>query len=226
LLERTEESERDEGDLHLARCLEIARELDMPGLVTRAEALRRPADRVEAAVAPVVFTLDREGDVWVVARPSRSFRLKDTRGLQMLALLVKNPGREVHALALGGGGDPGDLGDAGDVLDADAMSAYRERLEDLREPRSKRSGWGVPMGVSKARAEIEMLAQQLAQGVGLAAGRARPGSIRRARATNVQRRIKDAIGRIEKHDAELDVTSAGPCAPERSCVFDPAKKSK
>src|SRR5260370_1291979 len=80
-----------------------------------------------AGVAPCV-ALGREGEYWTLTCNSGSFRLRDSRGLQILAQLLEHPGREVHVLALGALGDPGELGGAGDVLDADAARSYRARL--------------------------------------------------------------------------------------------------
>lgn len=67
----------------------------------------------------------------------RSFRIRDIRGLGMLAKLVESPERELHVLDLAADAlPPGaamDLGDSGEVLDAKARDAYKARIVDLRE---------------------------------------------------------------------------------------------
>jgi hypothetical protein len=189
----------------------------MPGLLPP-EVSRAP--RAPDARAP--FTLERQGDVWLVTRGPRSFHLKDTRGLQLLSELVANPGREMHALALGGA-VPGDLGDAGEVIDQRAALAYRERLEDLREMEREAEEHGDAARLANARDEIERLAEQLSAGLGLGGRGRKAGSIAERARTNVQRRIKDAIQRIGKHDAELGRYLASTIRTGTFCIYDPAR---
>lgn len=236
---------------HASRALELARELDVPRLGERVlalgvlggdeagsgrEAAPAPSPRIEAATpsrasaasepssragAALEFTLTREGDVWLIARGAHSFRLKDSRGLQMLSALVREPGREMHVLALGGGGDPGTLGDAGQVLDARAAHAYRERLEDLREAEREAEELGDTARLTAVREEIEQLAQQLSEGIGLGGRERRAASVAERARTNVQRRIRDAIARIEKCDPELGRYLGWTVRTGTFCVFDP-----
>jgi tetratricopeptide (TPR) repeat protein len=215
------ETDRAEADEQRARSLRLARELGMPGLLALAEA---PSSRPARATArvPLPFGLERQGDVWLVTRGPRSFHLKDTRGLQLLSELVANPGREVHALALGGA-DPGDLGDAGEVLDERAVAAYRERLEDLRETEREAEELGDGARAAKARVEIERLAEQLSAGLGLGGRGRKAGSIAERARTNVQRRIKDAIQKIEKNDPDLGRYLGTTIRTGTFCMFDPGR---
>lgn len=192
--------------------LKIARGLDMALLVARAG---RPAFPIDAAVpskppsippraqGPAMrFELVREGEIWAVTTERGTFRLKETRGLVMLAYLLERPGEEVHVLALGAN-DPGDLGDAGEVLDKEAVRAYRERIGDLREAEREADEFGDNVRAAKAREEIEALAREIAGGVGLG-GRHRKAAAAAQRArVNVQRRLKDAIDRIKAEDLLL-----------------------
>ena len=77
--------------------------------------------------------MTREGDVWTVRFDARTVRLKDAKGMRLLARLLSDPGHEIHALDLAGA--PGLVGgdDGGPVLDAAAKDAYRRRLNDLAE---------------------------------------------------------------------------------------------
>jgi len=216
----------------LERGLGIARQLGMPGLAVRAEKLLAPdAAKVATPTPPTdatatarpTFSLTREGDVWLVARPPRSFRLKDSRGLHMLAHLLAHPRQEVHVLALGRGGDPGQLGDAGEAVDAQAMAAYRRRLSDLRERERDAEELGDVHRLALVREEVERLAQQLSQSVGLGGQGRRAASISERARTNVQRRIKEAIGRIEKSDPELGQYLSWTVRTGTFCVFDPGR---
>jgi tetratricopeptide (TPR) repeat protein len=221
LVARGTDADRARGAEHLARGLAIARELGMAGLVAFAESPSAPA-AAPAASSALPFNLERQGDVWLVTRGARSFHVKDTRGLHLLAELVAKPGREMHALALGGG-DPGELGDAGEVLDDRAALAYRERLEDLREMEREAEEMGDSARLAKARDEIEKLAEQLSAGLGLGGRARRAGSIAERARTNVQRRIKDAIQRIEKNDAELGRYLSATIRTGTFCMFDPER---
>ncbi len=223
---------RDKAVKLIERGLALARQIRMPGLVVRAEVLiasaaapdvRAPVAEATTTAAPLDFSLIREGDVWLITRPLRSFRLKDSRGLQMLAHLVANPGREVHVLALGQGGDPGQLGDAGEAVDAKAMAAYRRRLSDLREMEREAEELADDARLGRVREEIEQLAQQLSQSVGLGGRGRRAASIAERARTNVQRRIKEAIGRIEKGDPELGQYLSWTVRTGTFCAFDPAR---
>jgi tetratricopeptide (TPR) repeat protein len=153
-----------------------------------------PAAALPAAPA---FSLRREGDYWTVTVGDQVCRIKDTRGLQLLAELCAHPGREFHVLALSGSGGEGSLGgDAGEALDAEAIAEYRARVEELDEEIAEAESFADAARASRAREERAAIAAELAAGVGLG-GRARRvgGAAERAR-TNVQRRIRGAIKKI------------------------------
>ena len=48
------------------------------------------------------FRLIRDGEVWLCECEAQVFRLRDSRGMQMLARLVATPGQEIHVLDLMG----------------------------------------------------------------------------------------------------------------------------
>jgi tetratricopeptide (TPR) repeat protein len=205
LLER-----RGPGDAERARTLidegqALAGTLGLETFPRRLAQLQAPASAPPAARASAplpaapAFTFVREGDYWTVRSGEAVCRLKDSRGVQMLAELCAQPGREFHVLALsGGGGDDGGAlaGDAGEALDAEAMADYRARVEELDEEIAEAESFGDPARASRAQEERAAIARELAQGVGLG-GRARRvgGAAERAR-TNVQRRIRGAIKKI------------------------------
>jgi hypothetical protein len=186
----------------------IATELGLKKLQERlaqcadAPATREPAEPAgDVAGLPAVryFRVSPEGEVWVCECEGATFRLRDSRGMQMLARLVSVPGREIHVLDLMGAmtsGQPIDSGDSGAALDERSRREYRRRLESLRAQLEEAEGHHDLAGAEAAREEIEVLSAELSRAFGLG-GRARRvgSSVERAR-VNVQRRLKHAVERI------------------------------
>jgi tetratricopeptide (TPR) repeat protein len=170
--------------------------------------LDREAERYVAGLAPSALpqpfhlVLEREGEMWVVEGPAhRRFRIKHSKGLAYLSVLVESPRREFHVLTLIGVAHR--TGDAGPMLDARARSEYRARVEALREALDEAESFGDLDRAGRARAELETLSGELAAAVGLFGRDRRAASdVQRAR-VNVQRRLKDAIDAIGQFDPQL-----------------------
>jgi hypothetical protein len=190
----------------------IANELGLHGMTQAFEELAGVAGRatLPAAIAPAVapapevssFSLVKDGELWAFAYGGRSFRLKDSRGVQMLAELLLHPNREFHVLTLAGS-DAIDSGDAGEVIDRDAAQAYREHVEDLREQITEAESWGDAARAEGLRNKLEQIAAELARGVGLGGRTRRAGAAAERARVNVQRRLRDAIKRIGEQDPKL-----------------------
>jgi non-specific serine/threonine protein kinase len=170
----------------------------------------------------------REGETWLIENGGQTIRLKDVRGLGMIARLLASPGREVHALDLAG--DPAspnegavvDLGDAGEVIDARARDAYRKRISDLRDELEEAERFADIGRVERCRCEIDALTEQLASAVGLGGRERRTGSSgERARITT-QRRIREAIRRISEQDAELGRHLDWTVRTGTFCAYEPS----
>ncbi|HKP58935.1 MAG TPA: hypothetical protein VJV78_19575, partial [Polyangiales bacterium] len=205
LVARNQPGDAERGRELLAEANSLAREMAMPGLLAWIDAKPAPSapPPVAAGLTPETFSLQREADVWLIRHGERSFRLKHSRGLELLARLVEEPGRELHALQLASGGDPGNLGDAGEAVDPQAVRAYRARIEALREREQTAETLGDSDAAERARGEIEQIAGHLSAALGLGGkGRKAAAASERAR-VNVQRRIKDAIARIAAEDPVL-----------------------
>ncbi|MFN7951434.1 MAG: AAA family ATPase [bacterium] len=182
-----------------------------------------------APAASLVFELRRAGETWEVSRAGRTVHLRDSKGLRMLGALVDEPRRERHvldlvALADGGAGDGNgviDRGDAGELLDARARDAYRQRAMELRAELEEAERWNDAARAQRAHGELDALSEELARGVGLG-GRDRraAGAAERAR-VNVQRRLRDAIRRIEEQDLELGRHLARAIRTGTFCSYDP-----
>ena len=188
----------------LEEALAIAAELGLTSLAASIEQLRargaEPAAPAATAVPSMAyFRLSPDGEVWVCECEQRTFRLRDSRGMQMLARLVAMPNQELHVLDLmgaSGGDSPVDAGDSGDVLDERARRDYRRRLESLRAQIEEAESMNDIAGAEAAREEIEQLSAELSRAFGLGGRARRAGSnVERAR-VNVQRRLKHAIERI------------------------------
>jgi hypothetical protein len=67
---------------------------------SRAWAWRRSSPRGPRPEPPLRF--DREGAIWSVTFEGASYRFKDSKGMQIVAYLLRNPGREFHVLHLAG----------------------------------------------------------------------------------------------------------------------------
>ncbi len=151
----------------------------------------------------------QEGEFWTIAFEGAAFRLRDTKGLHQIAALLRQPGRELHALdlvAVQPGEDeaprpPG--GDAGPILDAQAKAQYRERLEELADELQEAERFNDRERLARATEERAALARELAGAVGLG-GRDRKAASDAERArVNVTRSVKAALERIGEHSPAL-----------------------
>ena len=227
----------DEAHASLERALAQARaiggapfvariERELAALAAKAGKPSQPAAAASAAAPAEPVTMVDEGDVWVLSYAGRVVRLRASRGLAMLARLVAAPRRELHVLDLGGGGASGggpgiDTGDAGPLLDAQARAAYRDRYEDLEQAIADAEADNDPARAEKARAELEMLADELSRGVGLGGRERRAGAAAERARVNVQRRLKDALDRIAAADAELGRHLARSVRTGTFCCYEP-----
>jgi hypothetical protein len=205
LLARRGPGDRDRAVALIGDAHAVATELGQTGLLSRLAALTAGPD-VAPAGAPTGSKLElrREGDYWCVSYGGRTARLRDSRGLSFLARLVENPGHELHVLQLTSAtAEHHDAGDAGPMLDASAVRDYRRRLLELREELEEAERFGDVGRASKAREEMEFLTNELAHSVGLGGRERRAGNAAERARTTVQKRLRDAIQRIESELPDL-----------------------
>ncbi len=225
-------------ELERARSLlaEVSRDAGALGYVAlgeAAEALARQLSGSSSNAAPPLplpvttgFTLTREGEFYTVEHEGRVARLKNSMGVRLLEILVTSPGRERHVLELvSSEGAQLDRGDAGELLDQQAISEYRRRLEDLRETSREAEAFGDMTRRSKAEAEIEALGDELARGVGLGGRGRRAGAAAERARINVQRRLRDAIQRIENELPELGRHLSWAVKTGVFCSYSPDRRS-
>ncbi|TMB37825.1 MAG: hypothetical protein E6J55_25605 [Deltaproteobacteria bacterium] len=192
----------------------------MDGLVAKARHLgldpAATAEAQEPADGEAVF--HHEGDVWTVTYAGKSVRLRHGKGLADIAILLANPGKEIHvadliAASASASPDPrgtptADLvaqglqvsrGASGDtVLDDRARADYRERLADLHRELEDAERCNDEGRVARARAELDFIAGELASAFGLGGRSRRADSpIERARKA-VASRIRFSLGHIAR----------------------------
>jgi hypothetical protein len=155
-----------------------------------------------------VATLASDGKWWTAGCSDTAVRLPDTKGLRYLAELVAHPGAERHVLDLvdivegvssaENGVDRRHLGDAGELLDGTARTAYRRRIEVLRDEVEDALAMGDDERAAALQAELDALVGELARAFGLG-GRQRAASSASERARlNVTRALRAAIARLSE----------------------------
>lgn len=167
----------------------------------------------------------REGEYWTVCYRGRVLRLKNMRGLEYIAFLLGQPGKEVHALDLSALINRGAssaavrerpvqpsnedrmrvarLGDAGPVLDAKSRARYRSRLGALGREVEEAERLNDVLKAAAARREMEMLARELSAGGRRGGGPRLAGSYAERARINVRNNISAALRAIRRHDEEL-----------------------
>jgi hypothetical protein len=248
LARRDEGGDRERALELLGEAEPIAAELRVEKIAEEIETLRselggrerRDGAPAAAADADSDFaSLRREGEVWTFDFGPRSVRMRDSKGVRYLAVLLANPGVEIHAVELAGAdseyegtdarrrpssaaelGGPG-ADDAGPVLDAEAKAAYRRRLEELREEAEEADSFNDPERAARAREEIDFLQRELAAAVGLG-GRDRKAasSTERAR-VSVTKAIRATIKRVAEHDPMLARELEATVRTGSFCVHEP-----
>ena len=215
-------------DEAVARCTAIGARLDLarartaladalvrrgrPGDAERARTLRSGDDATGADEAratgpapgepkapPRTGVLRREGDFWTLSCGAEVARLKSTKGVEYLSVLLANPGREVHALDLESG-RPRDAavrtGDAGEALDAAARQAYRQRLARSTAEAAAARAAGDVARAATLDDEARALERELKRAVGLGGRARRVGSDAERARVNVTRAIGSVLRKI------------------------------
>jgi hypothetical protein len=189
-----------------------------------------------AGIGPSTFR--REGDYWLVAHAGRGLRLQHSKGIQYLATLLSEPGREIHALDLVNSG-PGSAttrgardvalswgsGDAGEVLDDTARASYRRRIEELQADIDEAASWNDGERGARASAEMDFLLRELAAATGLGGRSRRVGSDAERARVNVTRAIRSAMARISTGDEVLGQHFEQTVRTGTFCVYEPDRRA-
>jgi hypothetical protein len=149
-------------------------------------------------ILPVGASFVREGEYWTVSYDGALSRVKDSKGMRILARLLANPGTEIHALDLTG--SPSAIaqteGGPGDILDPRARAAYKARLHDLSAEVDEATAWNDAERAARARAEIDTLVEALSAAVGIGGRARRTGTAAERARVGVTRALRDSLRRI------------------------------
>lgn len=174
--------------------------------------------------------LRREGDVWAMTWDGTTARVRHSKGIADLAVLVARPGVDVHVRELepevGRLATRAAAGEA--VLDRRAVSEYRSRLVELEQALAESEEAADLERAARLRIERDFLIAELGAAFGLG-GRARPalGDADERLRKAVRARIKDALHRIDEvhpaagHHLRHSVHTGFWCAyrPERPTLW-------
>jgi hypothetical protein len=145
--------------------------------------------------------------------------VKDSKGLRDLAVLLAQPGREVHCIELMGGSDVG--GSPGPVLDAAARRQYEQCIRSLQEDIDDARTANDLARAERAEAELDALVDQLTQAFGLG-GRERPAGAAAERARSaVTWRIRAAIRSVTAVDGETGAHLSAAVRTGTWCAYRP-----
>jgi tetratricopeptide (TPR) repeat protein len=256
LLGRGNPDDRERALELIGAARESAASLGMIRLARKIDELPTAPSAQPAGVAPTETAsaesrslFRKEGEFWTVAHKGRVHRLKDTKGMTYLATLLRNPGREYHALDLvagvsaagadapsGGASAVGamtddqldeiglrrsDGDDAGEVLDAQAKAEYRRRLEELHDELEEARELSDPERADRAQEEIESLGRELARAVGIGGRSRRVGATSERARLNATRAIKAALDRINDADSVLGEVLISSIKTGTFCSYSP-----
>jgi hypothetical protein len=182
------------GDGERARALlnearDTARALGMKGLLDKCDTLERQLARTQSeAQGRHVFR--RQGDFWSVAYQGRPFSVRDTKGMQCIARLLADPGRQFHCMEL-----------AAD--EKGPSTEHRRRLQELQDDLDDAETRNDLGQATRLRMERDLLLAKLAGETGVDARDSDAQRARERARVNVTRTIKESIARIREHDAAL-----------------------
>ena len=185
---------------------ELAKILRLGGKEAEACALDKVGlDATEPTAASAgPLRMARDGEGWRIEHAGSVARVKDSRGMRLLARLVERPGEEIHVLVLASD-DTTSLpeSNAGDVLDERARKAYRQRIADLEEDIAEAHAHADTGRLAKLERERDALRAEIGRATARG-GKARQAASATERARiNVQKRLKDAVARIAEADEGL-----------------------
>lgn len=185
--------------------------------------------------SPNVFRM--EGEYWLIAFGDDLFRLKDSKGLRYLSVLLKHPGHEVLALHLASGAPaapttehriPAGSGlrlfdpHGGDpIIDERARHAYEARLEQLKEIVEAAEAGGDTQRAEASRDEMELLAHELGAALGLGGGARQTVSPAEKARQSTTKAIRSAVDRIAAQSPALARHLGSTVRTGLYCIYDP-----
>lgn len=184
-------------DFHAARD-----EFTAFGAVRRAaEVARLLADEnPPVAKTELGATMERRGELWHIGFRGAQIVMADLKGMQYLAALLAEPGREFPAFEICGGED---IGDPVPMIDEEARAAYRRRLADVDQDIEEAEADNDVIRAERARCDREFLLAELGSAVGLGGRLRGTGSAAERARTSVTRSLRYALARLTAQDRAL-----------------------
>lgn len=200
------------GDSRVTWREELARQAEAAfrafGLDTEAAAARAVTQGAPEEAHPGGNLFKHEGEYWTIAFAGVVSRLKDSKGLRDIDVLLRSPNREIAAIDLVAreGGAVARVvlsAEADEVLDDRARAAYTTRIRDLQGEIEQATDDNDPSRAEKARVELDALTEQLAGAYGLGRRARKAGDPAERARKAVTERIRDAIAKLAKEHPSL-----------------------
>jgi hypothetical protein len=172
-----------------------------------------------APVAPTRAVFRRAGEVWEVEYANHAAHLRPSKGLDDLARLLAQPGREIHCLELAGAAVV--QSSTGEVIDASARRAYEQRVRDLQADIDEAEADHDLARAERARVELDLLVDQLTAALGLGRKARRSGETSERTRSAVTQRVRVAIRRIDEAHPRLARHLDASVRTGTYCVYQP-----
>jgi hypothetical protein len=184
-------------DFHAARD-----EFTAFGAVRRAADVARllADDGQPVAKTELTASIERRADLWHIGFRGAQIVMTDLKGMQYLAALLAEPGREFPAFELCGGED---IGGGIPVIDDEARAAYRRRLAEVDQDIADAEADNDVMRAERARCDREFLLAELSSAVGLGGRLRGTGAAAERARTSVTRSLRYALARLKEQDPAL-----------------------
>jgi tetratricopeptide (TPR) repeat protein len=208
-----------------ARAEEMATSLQIRLVLTELEQpIPQPSAARQSHPAPVrTVRLRKEGIDWALDHAGRTLRWRNAVGMEMLARLLKEPGRDFSALELRGSESVSGVSnsDAGELLDTQATQAYRARASELKDTIEQAEEMHDTARAEAAREELEQLEQELRRAIGLGGRQRKAGATHERARISVTKAIKSALRKIAEQDEELGAHLDRSIRTGQLCAYSP-----
>lgn len=205
-------------DGEAARFASLAEQLHRAaGVFVPPPPLRPAGETAREPASPDVAAFRMEGGVWTIVYGGTTVRLRDSKGLRDLAVLLRSPGTAVHVTELTGAPMTATAAD----LDTTAVAAYRRRLLDLEEDLAAAEADHDTYRSEKLRVEQDVLIAELTGALGLGGRVRRSGDPTERARKAVTARIRDSIARITEAHPRLGRHLANAMRTGTWCSYEP-----
>jgi tetratricopeptide (TPR) repeat protein len=211
-----------------ARARGVLEQVEARALQSRPPAAAAPASPSNpppasvSAVAQGLFAL--EGDSYCIGLDGQLARVRASKGLGLIEVLLRQEGTEVHVLELAGSALD-ERGPSAPLLDGRAKAEYRARLRSLQADLDEAEGFGDLGRAERARAELDALTSALSQATGLGGRDRASGAAERARA-RVTLAIRRSIKGLETVHPAAAAHFAAAISTGTFCVYRPDPRAR